>query len=256
MRKDSLKTTIAIFLTILPTAYAQDNEDEVSTSIPSELASPWTTDARPWLIGGAASTALLIILEDQVVDPTQKDLADDRPLGKFSKLGDYGGQFYPNAIYSLGMATYGLFGKDKIAIERSLLMLKASAYSISITSALKIAVREPRPNDGNDKKSFTSGHATSAVAFGSFIWAEHGWIAGLPAMGLATLTGLSRINDNKHYLHDVIGGATIGAAYGIGVSFLHQKARKADDKKMSKMTFQFVPIFDSGMKGAALVGEF
>ena len=226
------------------------------TSIPSDLATPWTTSARPWLLAGAAATTVLWILEDRIDDPIQKEANEDRPLGKFSKVGDYGGKFYPNAIYSVGMLSYGLFANDQLALDRSLLMFKASTYAILITSGLKRAVSEHRPGNPIDTQSFPSGHATSAFAFAAFIAAEHPLPYGILAFALATLTGLSRINDNKHYLHDVVGGATIGTAYGLGVSAYHAAVRRERNSGSERSGWQMVPIFSSVAKGAALVGEF
>ena len=40
----------------------------------------------------------------------------------------------------------------------------------------------------------------------------------MPAYLLAGLTGASRIHDNKHYLSDVIFGASLGIALGRGFS--------------------------------------
>ena len=40
----------------------------------------------------------------------------------------------------------------------------------------------------------------------------------MPAYLLAGLTGVSRIHDNKHYLSDVIFGASLGIALGRGFS--------------------------------------
>ena len=38
----------------------------------------------------------------------------------------------------------------------------------------------------------------------------HFWPAQVGLYGAATLTGWSRINDNKHWLSDVLGGAAVG----------------------------------------------
>ena len=57
--------------------------------VAGEVSSPVTTKARYWLIGGAAITGTLLIFEDQIVDPTQKEAVEDKPLANWSKLGDY-----------------------------------------------------------------------------------------------------------------------------------------------------------------------
>jgi len=134
-------------------------------------------------------------------------------------------------------------------------MLKASLYSTSISTALKVTVREPRPNS-SDRTSFPSGHSTAAFAFSSFVAAEHGfWPMGLAALGLSTLTGLSRINDNRHFLHDVIAGATIGTAYGLGISYLH-KSKSDEVTEIDGPSWQAFPIFSAEVKGAGVAVRF
>jgi membrane-associated phospholipid phosphatase len=81
---------------------------------------------------------------------------------------------------------------------------------------LKYSVRQERP-DSTQRNSFPSGHTTTAFAFAAVVGEEHGWRWGVPAYALATLVGWSRMNDNKHYLHDVLAGATIGTSVGLGV---------------------------------------
>jgi hypothetical protein len=38
------------------------------------------------------------------------------------------------------------------------------------------------------------------------------------AYSLAGFVAYSRMNDNQHWLHDVLAGATIGTSYGVGIS--------------------------------------
>lgn len=205
-------------------------EESFVKPIPAEIASPWTTKARPWLLGGAAATLGLVIFEDQIIDPTQDETVENKPLGKWSKIGDYNGQMYPNALYAGGMLiTYWADGNKK-ALNRSRMMLMASIYAVTTSSAIKYAVREPRPYAHGDNLSFPSGHTTSAFAFASFVAAEHGmWPIGTIALAMSTFTAYSRINDNKHFLHDVVAGATIGTAYGLGVHYVNRRNSETAD---------------------------
>jgi len=209
------------------------------------LASPVTTPAKIPFFIGVGLTALLLIFEDQIVDPTQEEIVDRRPLGKFSKIGDYGGRVIPNGLYFGGMLAAGAFG-EKNGFENAKLMFLATAYSTGVSTLLKYAVREPRPNDGNDRKSFPSGHATAAFSFAAVVGARHGWAWGVPAYGLATLVAVSRMNDNKHYVHDVVAGATIGIAYGLGVSYLAKR----------QGSLSFAPLYDGDRKGVSVSYRF
>ena len=146
----------------------------------------------------------------------------------------------PNAAYVAGMLVAGAFNNRK-AFHRAGVMTLATAYSAGITTGLKYAVREPRPNNGADRKSFPSGHATTAFAFSAVVGAEHGWDWGIPAYLLAALVAYSRMNDNKHYVHDVVAGATIGTAYGLGVHYVR--------RGRGSSRFSFTPYWEKQRKG-------
>ncbi len=182
-----------------------------NASIGDDFVSPVTTKpASTVLISGAALTTALVLLEDSISDPAQAETIEDKPLGKFSKIGDLSGQMIPNGAYALGMWA---FGKPENASQ----MLRASLHSVAVTTVLKHTIREPRPNNGNQRVSFPSGHSTSIFAFASIVGLNHEWYWGASAYALAALVAYSRMNDNQHYLHDVVGGATIGMSYGFGI---------------------------------------
>lgn len=153
--------------------------------------SPVTTDAKYPLILGAGLTGLLLIFEDQLIDPSQKETVEDKPLKSFSRFGDYGGRGYTNGLYVLGMMGYGFFNSDSEAKKNASSMFQATAYSTAVTYALKYSIREPRPDSGA-RESFPSGHTSSAFSFASYIGCQHslGW--GLAAYTLAGFVGYSR----------------------------------------------------------------
>jgi hypothetical protein len=209
----------------------------------TDLTSPATTPAViPMAIGASASIALLL-LEDQISDPIQQRLFNGSGLNRtLSKAGDLGGQFITNGAYTLGMLVAGWAGNER-GRENAELMALASAYSVGLSTLLKVTALEPRPYDGSVKNSFPSGHTTAAFAFASVVGAQHGWAWGIPAYALAVLTATERMADNKHYLHDVVAGATIGLTYGLGMHYLHG----AKPRKLS-----LTPFLRDGVKGAML----
>lgn len=78
---------------------------------------------------------------------------------------------------------------------------------------------------GGDKfRSFPSGHSLAAFAAAAAVssetsgwWPNTRWVIGPALFGGATLTGLSRMYDNRHWASDVIVGAGIGTFAGLKV---------------------------------------
>jgi membrane-associated phospholipid phosphatase len=60
--------------------------------------------------------------------------------------------------------------------------------------------------------SFPSGHTSGAFCAATCIERNSGIWAGLPAYGVAALTGYSRVDAARHYPSDVLAGAAIGIA--------------------------------------------
>lgn len=77
---------------------------------------------------------------------------------------------------------------------------------------------EPDPNQWKGPfaetfyKSFPSGHTTSVFAIATIVASEYKNTIWVPVLSysIATLSGLSRINDTKHWFSDVLGGAVFG----------------------------------------------
>lgn len=81
---------------------------------------------------------------------------------------------------------------------------------------------------GNDYQSFPSGHTTSAFAFAAAVsretqmwWPQSRWYIGTAVYAGATLVGVSRMYDNRHWASDVLGGAAIGTLLGLKVVKYH-----------------------------------
>ena len=84
------------------------------------IKSPVATDAKIPLLVGLGATATLLLFEDQIVDPTQREAVEHKPLGSFSKIGDYGGRGYTNAAYVIGMLRTPRRNKMQIPCFRQL----------------------------------------------------------------------------------------------------------------------------------------
>lgn len=95
-------------------------------------------------------------------------------------------------------------------------MLTSDAFSAvlmaSVVNTLKQTRRELRP-DGSNRRSFPSGHTATAFMTATMLSKEYGWRSPWISVGsyaVATATGLMRVANNKHWLSDVMVGASIG----------------------------------------------
>ena len=101
-------------------------------------------------------------------------------------------------------------------------LIRAQIVNTTMTQGLKFAVDRRRP-DGT-RFSFPSGHTSSSFATAAVLQRHFGWRVGLPAYGLAAFVGGSRLQENRHYLSDVIFGAAIGVVAGRATTVGHGKA--------------------------------
>jgi len=130
-----------------------------------------------------------------------------------------------------GIFSYGILAKDKKCVSTALLALESFALASLVTRIPKTLVGRERPDNWQGDGPFTfrgpfhgtsfpSGHTTASFAVASVIatqFRDRKWIP-IAAYTVAGLAGISRIYDNKHWLTDVVAGATIGTLIGNLVS--------------------------------------
>lgn len=105
---------------------------------------------------------------------------------------------------------------------------KGFVLNQAVTIGLKYAINKPRPYDNGDK-AFPSGHTSTTFQSAAFIQRRYGWKYGIPAYLLASFTGYSRINANKHDGWDVLAGAIIG----VGSSYIFTKPYQREHMELS-----------------------
>ena len=168
------------------------------------------------IIGGLLGSGISTKYDDKIQEVYQGKI-----LGKSAaKLGDYwgiAGQFIILSRLKLG--------SDDFNYATSAIIANGLC-----TYGIKFITGRMRP-DGANRRSFPSGHTSSSFLAATIADDLYGSKIGVPAYLLAGLTGLSRIHDNKHYLSDVIFGASLGIALGKGFGNDAQKKtlQKIDD---------------------------
>lgn len=161
-------------------------------------------------------------IQDRRTAGSDRFAHDIRPLGQWGALVLVGGAWV--AGDAAGNSTLTAVGKD--GIEASFLAAGL------VTPLLKEIAGRSRPNAGqgphdfhpfSGSASFPSGEATEAFAVASVISAHsrHLWVKGI-AWGAAGLVGWERMNLDRHWASDIVGGALIGAGIGEWVVHRHQ----------------------------------
>ena len=159
------------------------------------------------LLAGGTVTAGASLFDDDVTDY----IAD--PEHGFGRSFEDGAAPEVLGLAVAGVFTAGRFVEAPRFRAMSYDLLDAFLLNWGYTNVFKCAVGRERPN-GQDEKSFPSGHASNAFALATVVERHYGWKAGLPAYAVASAVGVSRLQRNKHYLSDVLAGATLGYIVG------------------------------------------
>ncbi|MBQ9255311.1 MAG: phosphatase PAP2 family protein [Bacteroidales bacterium] len=129
---------------------------------------------------------------------------------EFSSVFDSYYQFAPLTFtYALKLA-----GVESKSEWKDLLFSTGFSYALGYTSlkAIKNSIYTKRP-DGSGNNSFPSGHTFIAFLNAHIMYKEYGeksWLYPFGAYSLATITGIMRVMNNRHWIADVIGGAGFG----------------------------------------------
>jgi len=106
---------------------------------------------------------------------------------------------------ALGMTMAKGDDEGRTQFFKSFLITTGATHAIKLGAGNTSLCR--RPNGGRD--SFPSGHTSSAFQGAFFLQHRYGSQYGLPALGLATLTGISRVHGKYHHKRDVVAGAAL-----------------------------------------------
>lgn len=183
--------------------------------LPHDFKNIFTQTENAWTIGiGLGAAWAASSLDDQI---TTSSFNSERYGGPGLDQVFEPGEILGNAIVQMGgaFATYGL---GKLWTKPGILdlgrdLLRAQIVTQSLTIGIKAAVRRERP-DGTNNWSFPSGHTSTSFATATVLQRHYGWPAGIPAYAVAGFVAASRLNEDRHYLSDVVFGAALGIMAG------------------------------------------
>ena len=230
------------------------------------VTSPLDWDGRSWgvaglAVGGVIVSGLMLDKNAQSESQESRSADKDRWSGAWGQLGTV------YSVAALGAAgAYGWIADDERGVNVLIDGLESSIIASGILSPLlKFTVGRSRPNqteqDSDEfnpfsgNSSFPSGHATQAFTVASvlaFSFDDQPVVGGL-AFVLATGVGLSRINDDMHYVSDVVAGAILGTWVGYEVVHYNRRRRGEEVQRSRAITDATMNvIFDGDRKGISL----
>ncbi len=157
-----------------------------------------------------------------------------------------------SSVFVASMFTAGRFAHDTRFRAMTYDMADAAIVNFGYTELIKVTVRRERP-DGQDNQSFPSGHTSNAFALAAVAERHYGWKVGAPAYLLAGLVGASRIEEDRHYLSDVVAGATLGFIVGRTVVRVNNRPLEGATRAAR---LDVAPIAGRGLRGVRLALSF
>jgi len=211
------------------------------------FCAPLHFNERQWLVTGAilAGTAALF-----TIDESRRSLAQNN----HSRFGDdlFGfGHEYGRELYGLsasaGLYVGGIiFGAENLR-ETGLMLFESIAMAGAITSVLKSVIGRSRPylEEGptrfrgfqftTETTSLPSGHTTVAFAVSSVLAGRiKNTFASIGLYAVATLTAVSRVYHDAHWVSDNFLAAAIGTCVGLALVDLH-------DTESESLSIHFMP---------------
>jgi membrane-associated phospholipid phosphatase len=229
MRNFTVATSLSAFLILgvsAGTARAQASPDASGSGGTTTIAAPsmprvkdlfapldndfkrLATKPNPWVLGiGTAGTVTARVFDRRLADMQWSDGAA-KVLGPGRIVGGFVAQTGAAiATYAIGHA----IDKPGVATLGADLF-RAQVVTQGTTQLIKLTTQRTRP-DGSSL-SFPSGHTSASFATAAVLQAHYGKKAGLPAYIMASWVAASRMQARRHYLSDVVAGATLGILVG------------------------------------------
>ena len=185
----------------------------IFTCIPHDLREIARKDSLTWLGIGGALAAGSIFVDDEVTTAVS-----DPEAHAWLKPGDPLGEATTHFAAPLALYAIAKAANYDDGASLGVTLLRVQVVNGIITRSLKML---PRARPYQDEAvfaqgSFPSGHTSAAFATATVLHRKWGWRGGIPAYGVATYIGISRL-EKVHYLSDVMFGAGVGIASGLTV---------------------------------------
>jgi hypothetical protein len=201
-----------IFILIFSLNIISSQDDMPLDSLPkfslNKKSSFWSQNTVPYYLFGLS---LFTFKDHGYLNRKSIQKTRNRYIPKFNSDFDDFAQYAPIAmVYALNLS--GIKGKNSMSDASRNLGLSFIVNSIVVRS-LKVVTQVERP-DGRAKSAFPSGHTATAFAAATFLHKEYGQTVSpyfsFGAYSTATVTGIFRQLNNRHWISDVLFGAGIG----------------------------------------------
>lgn len=203
-----------------------------------------------------AAIGLASLLGTRAFDEEARDhFAHRGRIGNWSRLGnDYLGTGIPGALLGAGMWIYGSTKENSFVEHAGQAQIETLLMTTLTVGVVKQLSSRERPN--GDPGAFPSAHVANVFATGAVLNEFYGWKAGVPTYALGVLTALGRMQDDRHWLTDTVGGAAVAIFIGRAFARSHLKQHEARTLAPAESTVKVQPLLAPGSLGLAFHWEF
>ena len=240
---------IIISIVFLNIVNAQDRYESFPTwvkSVPeygfNGMQNSFTQKSNLLILGTAGLGALFAYQYDgRIQDYAQREGLLPNRISQFGDL--YGG------IWSVWLLPVSIIITSKATDGTNREMLKKLEFAASAlvangvtTIILKGLIGRERPNSSYNR-SMPSGHTSHSFAVAAVANELYGCKVGTAAYLIAGLVAVSRINDNDHYMSDVIVGAGLGTVIGRGFAKTYKEKKHLPNLTINNKGFNITYNF-------------
>ncbi len=253
---------ILVFISLTASLFGQQFEERSKFKTTFNNLFEGMLDAAEWYdipIGAAYFTRKLYNktpIQNSISIPAssfERNISNSVGVSSRHSFGSFDQDYYPNLVFGgrlLAATAIGLFTDTRVSkntFRNIFLFKKAIIYTYTLTEYTKTIVHRERP-DRSDSRSFFSGHTSTTFATSTYLFLElndlfNEWnvtksnstlksVFKISSFGIlygwAGYVGYSRMLDNKHYITDVLVGATVGTLMSIIVYNIYDDKEKEE----------------------------